>query len=340
MLMPLSVLDLSPIAAGSKDSEALTNTLDLARTVDRLGYSRYWLAEHHSIPSVASTAPEIMIGHVASVTERIRVGSGGIMLPNHPPLRVAEEFRVLEALHPGRIDLGIGRAPGSSQATALALRRSKDRVMSDEFPELIGELLHYFRPPDTDESIQAIPRDVSTPPIWMLGSTEDGAQIAAALGVGFAFAHHINPDSAEYATQIYRSMFKSSTRLDRPRVILALSAICAESSAAAEELASSLELAWVRLRSGKPSAFPSPKEAQNYHYNDWERSLARAARAHFTAGTPDEVKARLLALADQCQADELMVMTMAHSHAARVRSYELLAESFQLKGLETVRSER
>ena len=252
------------------------------------------------------------------------------MLPNHSPLRVAEEFRVLEALHPGRIDLGIGRAPGSSQATALALRRSRDRLMSDEFPELMGELLHYFRPPDTDESIQAIPRDVSTPPIWMLGSTQDGAQIAATLGVGFAFAHHINPDSAEYATRVYRSMFKSSPRLDRPRVILALSAICADSADAAEELASSLELAWVRLRSGKPSAFPSPKEALNYQYNDWERQLARAARAHFTAGTPDQVKAQLLALAELCQADEIMVMAMAHSHAARIRSYELLAQSFQL----------
>src|SRR5579864_4344049 len=148
MLIPLSVLDLSPIAAGSKDSEALTNTLDLARTVDRLGYTRYWLAEHHSIPSVASTAPEIMIGHVASVTSRIRVGSGGIMLPNHAPLRIAEEFRVLEALHPGRIDLGLGRAPGSSQATALALRRSKERLMIDNFPDQIAELIHYFRAPD------------------------------------------------------------------------------------------------------------------------------------------------------------------------------------------------
>jgi luciferase family oxidoreductase group 1 len=330
MLLPLSVLDLSPIPAGSKDSVALKNTLDLARTVDRLGYIRYWLAEHHSIPSVASTAPEIMIGNVASVTERMRVGAGGIMLPNHPPLRVAEEFRVLEALHPGRIDLGIGRAPGSSPATALALRRSKDRVTSDDFPELIGELLYYFRPPDTDDSIEAIPRDVSTPPIWMLGSTADGAQIAAALGVGFAFAHHINPDSAEYATQVYRGMFKSSPRLERPRVILALSAICADSSEAAAELASSLELAWVRLRSGKPSAFPSPEEALNYKYNEWEQQLARAARAHFTAGTPEEVKTRLLALADRCQADEIMVMTMAHSHAARVHSYELLAQSFQL----------
>jgi luciferase family oxidoreductase group 1 len=330
MLIPLSILDLSPIPAGTKDSEALINTLDLARAADRLGYVRYWLAEHHSIPSVASTSPEIMIGHVASVTNRMRIGSGGIMLPNHAPLRIAEEFRVLEALHPGRIDLGVGRAPGSSQATALALRRSKERLMVDDFPELIGELLHFFRPSDHDDSIQAIPRDVPTPPLWMLGSTADGAKIAASLGVGFSFAHHINPELAEYAIQVYRSMFKSSPRLDRPRVILALSAICAETSAEAERLAASLELAWVRLRSGKPSKFPSPEEAANYQYDEWERQLARAARAHFTAGTPAEVKTGLLALADRCQADEIMIMTMAHSHAARVRSYELLAEAFEL----------
>jgi luciferase family oxidoreductase group 1 len=330
MLIPLSVLDLSPIPAGTKDSEALINTLDLARAADRLGYVRYWLAEHHSIPSVASTSPEIMIGHVASVTNRMRIGSGGIMLPNHAPLRIAEEFRVLEALHPGRIDLGVGRAPGSSQATALALRRSKERLMVDDFPELIGELLHFFRPPDHDDSIQAIPREVPTPPLWMLGSTEDGAKIAASLGVGFSFAHHINPELAEYAIQVYRSMFKSSPRLDRPRVILALSAICAETSAEAERLAASLELAWVRLRSGKPSKFPSPEEAANYQYDEWERQLARAARAHFTVGTPAEVKTQLLALAARCQADEIMIMTMAHSHAARVRSYELLAEEFEL----------
>jgi luciferase family oxidoreductase group 1 len=330
MLIPLSVLDLSPIPAGTRDSEALINTLDLARAADRLGYVRYWLAEHHSIPSVASTSPEIMIGHVASVTNRMRIGSGGIMLPNHAPLRIAEEFRVLEALHPGRIDLGVGRAPGSSQATALALRRSKERLMVDDFPELIGELLHFFRPPDHDDSIQAIPRDAPTPPLWMLGSTADGAKIAAGLGVGFSFAHHINPELAEYAIQVYRSMFKSSPRLDRPRVILALSAICAETSAEAERLAASLELAWVRLRSGKPSKFPSPEEAGNYQYDEWERQLARAARAHFTAGTPGEVKTRLLALADRCQADEIMIMTVAHSHAARVRSYELLAKEFEL----------
>jgi luciferase family oxidoreductase group 1 len=330
MVFPLSVLDLSPIATGSKDSEALTNTLDLAKAADRLGYVRYWLAEHHSIPSVASTAPQIMIGHVASVTERIRVGSGGIMLPNHAPLRIAEEFRVLEALHPGRIDLGVGRAPGSSQATALALRRSRDRLITDDFPELIDELIHYFRPLDTNDSIQAIPRDVPSPPIWMLGSTQDGAQIAADLGVGFAFAHHINPDLAEFATQIYRKTFKASPRLDRPRVILALSAICAESTAEAERLASSLELAWVRLRSGKPGPFPTPEEALNYRYDEFEQRLAYAARAHLMAGTPAELKTRLLDLAARCQADELMVMTVAHSHLARVRSYELLAEAFEL----------
>lgn len=330
MVFPLSVLDLSPIAAGSKDSEALINTLDLAKAADRLGYVRYWLAEHHSIPSVASTAPQIMIGHVASVTNRIRVGSGGIMLPNHAPLRVAEEFRVLEALHPGRIDLGLGRAPGSSQATALALRRSRERLMVDDFSEQIAELIHYLRAPDTDDSIEAIPRDVPSPPIWMLGSTEDGAQIAADLGVGFAFAHHINPDLAEFATQVYRKTFKASAWLDRPRVILALSAICAESEDAANRLASSLELAWVRLRSGKPTPFPSPEDAQHYHYNDLEQHLAQVARAHFMAGTPAELKTRLMTLAGRCQADELMVMTVAHSHAARVRSYELLAEVFEL----------
>jgi len=330
MLIPLSVLDLSPISAGSKDSEALLNTLDLAKTADRLGYTRYWLAEHHNIPSVASTAPEIMIGHVASVTNRIRVGAGGIMLPNHAPLRIAEEFRVLEALHPGRIDLGLGRAPGSDQATALALRRSRERLSADDFPELLGELITYLAPPNLDSPglIQAIPRDVPIPPLWILGSTDDGARIAAALGVGFAFAHHINPEMAEYATQIYRSTFRASHWLDKSRVIVAVSAICAESSHAAEKLAASLELAWVRLRSGKPAPFPSPEEALSHPYNGWELELAKAARTHFAAGTPTELRIRLLELASRCQADELMIMSVTHQHADRVRSYELLAEAF------------
>ena len=331
MLIPLSILDLSPIAAGAKDSQALLNTLDLAKAAERLGYSRYWLAEHHNIPSVASTAPEIMIGHVASVTERIRVGAGGIMLPNHAPLRIAEEFRVLEALHPGRIDLGLGRAPGSDQATAFALRRSKERLLVDDFPELLGELITYLAASDhsSPNSIQAIPRDVAMPPIWILGSTDDGARIAAALGVGFAFAHHINPSMAEYATQVYRDQFTASRWLEKPRIILALSAVCAEYKNVAERLASSLELAWVRLRSGKPSPFPSPEEALAYQYNEWETQLAQAARTHFAAGTPTELKTYLLELAARCRADELMIMTVAHEHAARVRSYELLAEVFR-----------
>jgi luciferase family oxidoreductase group 1 len=331
MLIPLSVLDLSPIVAGAKDSQALLNTLDLAKAAERLGYSRYWLAEHHNIPSVASTAPEIMIGHVASVTERIRVGAGGIMLPNHAPLRIAEEFRVLEALHPGRIDLGLGRAPGSDQATAFALRRSKERLLVDDFPELLGELITYLAASDhnSPNSIQAIPRDVAMPPIWILGSTDDGARIAAALGVGFAFAHHINPSMAEYATQVYRDQFTASRWLETPRIILALSAVCAESKNVAERLASSLELAWVRLRSGKPTPFPSPEEALAYQYNEWETQLAQAARTHFAAGTPTELRTYLLELAVRCRADELMIMTVAHEHAARVRSYELLADVFR-----------
>ena len=331
MVLPLSVLDLSPIAAGSKDSEALYNTLDLARVADQLGYVRYWLAEHHSIPSVASTAPEIMIGHVASATSRIRVGSGGIMLPNHAPLRIAEAFRVLEALHPGRIDLGLGRAPGSNQATALALRRSKERLGANDFPELLVELFHYLDSADSNafNSIQAIPRDVPTPPFWILGSTGDGAEIAADLGVGFSFAHHINPDLAEHATRLYRATFRASRFFERPRVILAVSAICADDAQTAERLATSLELAWVRLRSGTPAPFPSPNEALSYQYNDLEKQLARAARLHFIAGTPADVKNQLLTLAAHCQADELMIMTIAHDHAARVHSYELLAKAFE-----------
>src|SRR5215471_1342871 len=257
MSIPLSVLDLSPIAAGSKDSEALTNTLDLARTVDRLGYTRYWLAEHHSIPSVASTAPEIMIGHVASVTDRLRVGSGGIMLPNHSPLRIAEEFRVLEALHPGRIDLGIGRAPGTDMLTALALRRSKERLSVNDFPEQLAELIGFgtgrFPEKSPFASIQALPADVNLPPIWILGSSEDGARLAAEMGFPFAHAHHFSPDYTVPAMRLYRHRFKPSVWLKEPKSIVTTSVVCAESDEEAERLAASLELSWVRLRTGHPA---------------------------------------------------------------------------------------
>jgi luciferase family oxidoreductase group 1 len=334
MTFPLSVLDLSPVASGSSDAQALHNTLDLARLADRLGYARYWLAEHHNIPSVASTAPEIMIAHVAMVTSRIRVGSGGIMLPNHAPLRIAESFRVLEALHPGRIDLGIGRAPGSDSITALALRRSREKLGANDFPEQLEELINFglgrFPERHPFSSIQAIPKDVPLPPIWILGSTEDGAQIAAELGVGFAFAHHINPDLAEIATGIYRNHFRASIWMNRPTTIVAASVICADTDEESERLAASLELAWVRLRTGHPAPLASPEEALAYPYTPLERDLARASRRVYFAGSPTNVRERLDDLIARTRADELMITTMVPGHADRLRSYELLAKAFGL----------
>jgi luciferase family oxidoreductase group 1 len=331
----LSVLDLSPVAAGSGESQALRNTLDLARRVDRLGYKRYWLAEHHNIPSVASSAPEIMIAHVATLTAHLRVGSGGIMLPNHAPLRIAETFRVLEALHPGRIDLGLGRAPGSDMITALALRRSKERLGANDFPDLIEELIGFganqFPSGHPFESVRAMPTDAPLPPIWILGSTEDGARIAADFGVGFAFAHHINPELAEYATEVYRGNFRASNRLDRPAIIVAVSVICADTDEEADRLAASLRLSWARLRTGMPGPLLSPEDALTQTLTPAEEHFAATARRIYFAGTPQSVKARLEDLAARTGAAELMIKTMTHSHAARVHSYELMAEAFGLR---------
>lgn len=334
MAVPLSVLDLSPVGSGSNSGEALRNTLDLARLADRLGYTRYWLAEHHNMPGVASSAPEILIGHVAGETTSIRVGSGGIMLPNHTPLKVVETFRVLEALHPGRIDLGIGRAPGTDQVTALALRRSRDALGAEDFPAQLAELLAFAtgRFPDGHpfQSVTAVPSDVALPPVWLLGSSGYSAQAAAALGLGFAFAHHISPHGAEEAMRAYRESFSPGAQLQHPKTILAVSVICADTDARAEELAASLDLAFLRLRSGRPGLLPSPAEALAYPYTPAERAKMRAYRAHRLAGGPSTVRAQLSELAARTEADEVMITTMIHGHAERLRSYELLAELFEL----------
>ncbi|MDB5076671.1 MAG: class flavin-dependent oxidoreductase, partial [Chloroflexi bacterium] len=265
MALPLSILDLSPIGSGSTSTEALQNTLDLARLADRIGYTRYWLAEHHNMPGIASSAPEIVIGHVASETTRLRIGSGGIMLPNHSPLKVAESFHVLEALHPGRIDLGIGRAPGTDQVTALALRRSRNALGADDFPAQLAELLAFssggFPAGHPFQSVTAVPNDVDLPPIWLLGSSDYSSQAAATLGMGFAFAHHISPDAAVPAMRYYRENFTPSDQLSQPHAILTVSAICAETDERAEELATSIELTMLRLRSGRPGLLPTPAEA-------------------------------------------------------------------------------
>ncbi len=335
MAFPLSVLDLSPVDSGSTGAQALRNTIDLARHADQLGYKRYWLAEHHNTTSLVSSAPEIMIGHVADATTHIRVGSGGIMLPNHAPLKVAETFRVLEALHPGRIDLGIGRAPGTDRITAFALRRSEEALGADEFPELLAELLAFtggeFPERHPFRSVKATPDDIDLPPIWLLGSSGYSAQAAAQLGLGFAFAHHINPAAALPAIQLYRDNFTPSSYLQEPHIILATSVICADTDEQAEYLASSMRLAWARMQSGKSAPIPSPEEASAYHYNPLELAHMQAYRARQTLGSPATVKTRLLELIEQTGANELMITTLIYGYENRVRSYELLAEAFELQ---------
>jgi luciferase family oxidoreductase group 1 len=332
MNIPLSVLDLSPISAGQGEARAVRDTVELAQLTESLGYQRYWVAEHHNIPSVASTAPEIMIGQIAARTSSIRVGSGGIMLPNHAPLRIAESFHVLEALYPGRIDLGIGRAPGTDQLTALALRRSKDRLGAADFPAQLAELMGLssgdLPPSHPFAGIKVIPSDVTLPPVWVLGSTEDGAAIAAQFGLGFAFAHHINPGGALPALDVYRSSFQASRWLDRPRTILTAQAICGETDEAAEHLASTFELAWIRLRSGRPAPLSPPDEASAYQYSLGEQEMLKYARLHYLAGSPTALREKLLQHVNQAGADELMIITTIYGHAQRLRSYELIAKNW------------
>src|SRR5436309_15283689 len=246
----LSVLDLSPVAGGSSDAVSLHNSLDLARVADRLGYTRYWVAEHHNLPAIASSAPDIMIGQIAAATEHIRVGSGGVMLPNHAPLMVAERFKVLEALFPGRIDLGIGRAPGTDPVTSYALRRRQDSGGDDDFLQRFQELILFdsggFPEGHPFRSIRAMPEDVALPPIWLLGSSGYSAQLAALVGAGYSFAHHFASHDAVAAMLSYRGEFKPSAALERPYAILACAVVCADSDPAAERLASTIDLNWVR----------------------------------------------------------------------------------------------
>jgi luciferase family oxidoreductase group 1 len=333
--VPLSVLDLSPVPSGSGGPDAVANTLDLARAAESWGYARYWVAEHHNTPGMACPSPEVMIAAVAAATSRIRVGSGGVMLPNHSPLRVAESFRVLEALHPGRIDLGIGRAPGTDAYTAYALRRGA--AGAEDFPSQLAELLAFaaggFPEDHPFRGVVAEPRDVALPPIWILGSSDYGARVAAALGVGFAFARHLNPRGAADAMREYRERFAPSPALAEPRTILAASSICAETPDEADRLASSLGLMVARMRAGQPGTLPSPEEALAHAYTEGERNEVRRYRRAQVLGDPTGVRDQLEALVEETGADELMVMTLVHDHAARRRSYELLAGALGLEGL-------
>src|ERR671921_2508697 len=330
----LSVLDVSPVSSGLNSAQALRNTLDLARRTDRLGYERYWLPEHHNLPTIASSAPEIIIGHVANVTEKIRVGAGGIMLPNHAPLKVAEAFRVLEALHSGRIDLGIGHAPGTDPVTATALRRSEVGLGAEDFPERFGELLAFsgdgFPKDHPFQSVVAMPSDIGLPPIWLLGSSGYSAKAAGEMGLGYAFASHFSPTDPAPAMRAYRESFEPSESFERPSAVLAVAVICAETEERAEGLASSMELAWVRMRSGNPGPLPSPEEAMAYPYTPGERRLADAYRTMQVVGDPSTVRARIEELAEHTATDEVMVTANVYDHAERLHSYELLAEVFRV----------
>jgi luciferase family oxidoreductase group 1 len=334
-IIPLCVLDLCPIPAGSTSTQALQNTLDLARLTEKLGYARYWLAEHHNFPGLASSAPEIMIGQVANVTQQMRVGSGGIMLPNHSALKVAETFRLLEALYPGRIDLGLGRAPGTDSLTALALRRSRDSVTADDFPEQLGDLLCFFGNAFPDHHayrrITAIPVDASTPEIWLLSSSGATAQLAAQLGLGYAFAHHINAQPAVEAMRLYRENYQGTAAALEPRAILGVMVITAETDERAEELAAPVDLMRLRMQKGSKPVYPSLEEARNYAYTPLDSQIVKTNRERMFVGSVKKVQAQLTDLAEKAGADEIMVLTITHDHQDRWKSYELLAEAFGLK---------
>jgi luciferase family oxidoreductase group 1 len=332
-MLPLSVLDLSPVTTGGSGPVALRNSIDLATLADRLGYTRYWVAEHHNLPSIASSAPEIMIGQIAAATQHIRVGSGGVMLPNHAPLMVAERFKILEALFPGRIDLGLGRAPGTDQITSIALRRRQEVRDGDDFLERFQELLlieqRGFPPEHPFSKVRAMPADVPLPPLWLLGSSDYSAQLSAMIGVGFSFAHHFASHDAIAAMTAYREKFKPGA-LQKPHAILAVAAICADTDAEAERLATTVDLNFVRRSRGEYLPLASPEEAAAYDYAPIDRERIRQNRERVFVGARATIRARLDAIIAATQADELMITTMVYDHAARRHSYELLAQEFGL----------
>ncbi len=319
-----SVLDLCPITAGSDAARALHNTLDLARHAEKWGYRRYWLAEHHGMPGIASAATSVVIGQVAAGTSRIRVGAGGIMLPNHAPLVIAEQFGTLAALFPGRIDLGLGRAPGSDQLTARALRRTL-QSNPDDFPRDVLELMDYLGPVRPDRGILAVPGTGSNVPIWILGSSLFGAQVAAALGLPFAFASHFAPAMMLQAIEIYRARFRPSAQQDRPYVMLGFNIFAADSDAEGRYLASSMQQAFVNLRSGRPTQLPPPIE-------DFPATLAPAARdllndslSCSAIGSAETVRQGLRGFIARTHPQELMLTSQIFEHAARLRCFEIVA---------------
>ena len=323
-MIPLSILDLAPVTEGSTPRQTFANTLDLARHAERLGYHRYWLAEHHNMPGIASAATAVLIGHVAGGTSTIRVGAGGIMLPNHAPLQVAEQFGTLDALHPGRIDLGLGRAPGTDQAAAKALRRYY--ASADEFPADVIELLRYFDPAQPDQAVQAVPGAGSDVEVWILGSSLFGARLSALLGLPYAFASHFAPDALEQALALYRSEFRPSSRLAQPRVMLALNVVAADDEGEARRLFTTQQQSFVNLRRGHPGLVPPPlarAEDIDTFCRPEEKAGVDRALACAVVGTPAAVRDGIAAFIARHQPDELLLTANVFDHHARVRSFEL-----------------
>lgn len=325
MIAPLSVLDLAPVGAGSDVGAALSSTIDLARHTERLGYRRFWVAEHHNMPGIASSAPAVLLAHVAAATTAIRVGSGGVMLPNHPPLVVAEQFGMLEALHPGRVDLGLGRAPGTDPVTAQALRRRADPLSADEFPEQLTELMGYFTGPSA-RGVTAVPGAGHPPDVWLLGSSGHSAQVAGLLGLPFAFAHHFSAVNTLPALALYRQSFTPSARLAVPYAMVCAAVLAAEDDERARYLAGPGALSFLRLRQNQPGRVPTPEEAAAYPYDERERAFLADRQADQIIGGPVTVRAGIAELLERTQADELMVTTLVHDPADRLRSYQLVSE--------------
>ena len=323
-MVPLSVLDLSPICEGATPGDALANSLSLARHAESLGYQRYWVAEHHNMRGIASAATSVVIGHIAGGTKTIRVGAGGIMLPNHAPLVIAEQFGTLDALHPGRIDLGLGRAPGTDQLTAQALRRTLGGSV-DSFPQDILELQAYLGQPQSGQRVQATPGAGSNVPLWVLGSSLYGASLAAALGLPYAFASHFAPQMMDEAIALYRERFKPSEQLDKPYVMLGFNLVAADTEEEAVLLRSSAEQAMLNLRRGTPGPLPPPVKNFRDTLGAMELQMLDGVSRCAAVGTADQVQSQLADFVQQTSADEVMVVAQIFDHEARLKSYTLAA---------------
>lgn len=333
-MIPFSVLDLAPVTEGSTPAQAFANMLDLAQWTEQLGYHRYWLAEHHNMPGIASAATAVLIGHVAGGTSRIRVGAGGIMLPNHAPLQVAEQFGTLASLYPGRIDLGLGRAPGTDQPTARALRRYYEGA--ETFPNDVQELLGYFAPASAAQVVRAVPGAGIDMPVWLLGSSLFSAQLAAALGLPFAFASHFAPDAMDEALMLYRRDFKPSARLQAPYAMLCANVVVCETDAEARRLFTTQQQSFVNLRRGRPGLIPPPIDDIESYWSPAEKHMVERALACAIVGSPQTVREGLAAFIERHRPDELMLTANIFDHAARKRSFELAMQAAQSIGNATL----